>query len=156
MSGTHLKSNGWRGRLQSKSAPVGSNRWNCENCLDVSSRSSAIVATCGEEGRRAVVSVCMHGRGAPRARSWPNWLELCLKDSSASFNQWQSVPISANHLGVMFEGLERVLPRDHRLLVHRVVAGVPREVRLHSHAGGVGVDELRGNIDSPVRGHEGS
>jgi hypothetical protein len=82
MSGTHLKSNGWRGRLQSKSAPVGSNLWgrggrrgehiggamvstqsksapvgsnlwNCENCLDVSSRSSAIVATCGEEGRRA-------------------------------------------------------------------------------------------------------
>ena len=68
----------------------------------------------------------------------------------------QSVAISGNHLGVMFEGLERVLPRDHRLLVHRVVAGVPREVRLHSHAGRVGVDELRGNIDSPVRGHEGS
>ena len=59
MSGTHLNSNGWRGRLQSNSAPVGSNRWNCENCLEVSSRSSAIVATCGEEGGRAVVSVCM-------------------------------------------------------------------------------------------------
>jgi hypothetical protein len=68
----------------------------------------------------------------------------------------QSVAISGNHLGVMFEGLERFLPRDHRLLVHRVVAGVPGEVRLDSHAGRVGVDELRGSIDSPVRGHKGS
>ena len=73
MSGTHLNSNGWRGRLQSNSAPVGSNRWNCENCLEVSSRSSAIVATCGEEGGRAVVSVCMQGRIASRARAHRPW-----------------------------------------------------------------------------------
>ena len=96
MSGTHLNSNGWRGRLQSNSAPVGSNRWNCENCLEVSSRSSAIVATCGEEGGRAVVSVCMQGRIASRARAWRP-VELCLKDPSASFNQWPSVAIRGNH-----------------------------------------------------------